>query len=223
LNYRFKLLAFFLCALALLFALNTGYSALITIPRLDAVEAERDRWQRPAEVVQALGIRPGDVVVDFGCGSGYFALKLSAPAGKSGRVLAEDIRRLPLAFLWFRTILKNARNIAVVHGAAADPHLPPQRVNEVLIANTYHELTDSQAILAHLRQSLVSGGRLVVVDRAPKPTNIGTFPLAEHEISAERVENELRRAQFEIVSRQNDFIEKDPDNESWWLIVSRKP
>lgn len=222
-SYRFKLLAFFLCALALLFALNTGYSALSTISRLDAVEAERDQWQHPAEVVQALGIRPGDIVADIGCGSGYFALKLSSPAGKSGRVLAEDIRRLPLAFLWFRTILKNERNIAVVHGAAADPHLPRQRVNEVLIANTYHELTDSQSILAQVRQSLVSGGRLVVVDRAPKPADTGTNRLAEHEISAEHVENELRRAQFEIVSRQSDFIEKDPENESWWLIVARKP
>jgi ubiquinone/menaquinone biosynthesis C-methylase UbiE len=223
LNYRLKLLVFFLGALAVLFLLNTGYSALNTISRLDEVEAERDQWQRPAEVVQALRIQPGDVVVDLGCGSGYFALKLSLPVGKTGRVLAEDIRKLPLAFLWFRTILKNERNITVVQGGPSDPHLPLQRVNEVLIANTYHELTDSQAILAHVRQSLVSGGRLVVVDRAPNPADSGATRLAEHEISAEQVENELRQAKFEIVTWQNDFIEKDPDNESWWLIVARKP
>jgi ubiquinone/menaquinone biosynthesis C-methylase UbiE len=223
LNYRLKLLVFFLGALAVLFLLNTGYSALNTISRLDEVEAERDQWQRPAEVVQALRIQPGDVVVDLGCGSGYFALKLSLPVGKTGGVLAEDIRRLPLAFLWFRTILKNERNITVLHGGPSDPHLPLQRVNEVLIANTYHELTDSQAILEHVRQSLVSGGRLVVVDRAPNPADSGATRLAEHEISAEQVENELRQAKFEIVTRQNDFIEKDPDNESWWLIVARKP
>jgi predicted methyltransferase len=223
LNYRLKLLVFFLCALSLFFLLNTGYSALNTISRLDEVEAERDQWQRPAEVVQALHIRPGEVVVDLGCGSGYFALRLSSPVGKGGRVLAEDIRRLPLVFLWFRTILKNERNITVVHGGPSDQHLPLQRVNEVLIANTYHELTDSQAILAHVRQSLVSGGRLVVVDRAPNPADSGATRLAEHEISAEQVETELRQAKFEIVTRQNDFIEKDPDSESWWLIVARKP
>lgn len=222
-NYRLKLLVFFLCALAVFFLLNTGYSALNTISRLDMVEAERDQWQRPAQVVQALGIRPGDVVVDLGCGSGYFALRLSSPVGKTGRVLAEDIRRLPLAFLWFRTILKNERNVTVVHGGPSDPHLPLQRVNEVLIANTYHELIDSQAILAQVRQALVSGGRLVILDRAPNPADIGATRLAEHEISAGQVENELRQAQFEIVTRQNDFIQKDPENESWWLIVARKP
>ena len=222
-NYRFKLLFFVLCALAIFFLFNTGYSALNTLSRLDQVEAERDQWQRPSEVLQALDIKPGDVVVDLGCGSGYFALRLSPQAGKNGRVLAEDIRRLPLVFLWFRTILNGERNITVIHGDVTDPHLPPERTNEVLIANTYHELTDSQAILAHVRESLMPGGRLVVVDRAPKASDAGASPLAEHENSAEQVENELRRAQFEIVALQNNFIDKDLDNESWWLIVARKP
>ena len=130
---------------------------------------------------------------------------------------------MPLVFLWFRTILKNERNISVIHGDVTDPHLPQDRVNEVLIANTYHELTDSQAILRHVRESLISSGRLVVVDRAPNPADAGASRLAEHEISAQQVETELRRAQFEIVTLQNNFIDKDPDNESWWLIVARKP
>ena len=221
-NYRLKLLLFVLCALFIFVLLNTGYSALNTISRLDQVETERDRWQRPGEVLRALDIKPGDLVVDLGCGSGYFALRLSPQAGKGGRILAEDIRRLPLVFLWFRTILKNDRNITVIHGDVTDPHLPVQRVNEVLIANTYHELTDSQAILRHVRESLISSGRLVVVDRAPNPADTAAS-LAEHEISAEQVEDELRRAHFEIVTLQNNFIDKDPDSESWWLIVARKP
>jgi ubiquinone/menaquinone biosynthesis C-methylase UbiE len=215
LNYRLKLLALFVCAVAVFLLLNTGYSALNTLSRLDEVEAQRDHWQRPTEVVQALNIQPGDVVVDLGCGSGYFALKLSPAAGKGGRVLAEDIRRLALGFLWFRAILKHDGNISVIHGEPTNPHLSSQRVNEVLIANTYHELTDSQTILGHVRQALVSGGRLVVLDRSPKPSPSGVSRLAEHEIPAEQVENDLRHAQFEIVSVENEFIKNDPDNESW--------
>jgi predicted methyltransferase len=223
LNYRLKLLAFFCCALAVFFLFNAGYSALNTLSRLDQIEAQRDQWQRPAQVLQALGVKPGDIVVDLGCGSGYFALKLSSPVGKSGRVLAEDIRRLPLAFLWLRTLLKHEGNITVIHGEPTDPHLPRGRVNEVLIANTYHELADSQSMLMQVRQSLMPGGRVVVLDRSPNGAGIGASGLAEHEISAERVENDLRQAQLEILNRQNVFIEKDPDSEGWWLIVARKP
>jgi ubiquinone/menaquinone biosynthesis C-methylase UbiE len=220
LNYRVKLLAFLLCALVVFFIFNVGYSALNTISRLNAVEAARDQWQRPFDVVRALDLRPGNVVADLGCGSGYFTLRLSSPVGPSGRVIAEDIRRLPLVFLWSRTILK--RNVTIIRGEPDDPHLPV-RVDAVLIANTYHEFADAQSILAHVSQSLIARARLVVVDRAPKPDGVGAKELAVHEVSAERVESELLQAHFEIVSREDHFIEKDPDNETWWLIVARKP
>ncbi len=63
----------------------------------------------------------------------------------------------------------------------------------------------------------------MVVDRAPNSTQRDDDPSAEHEIPAERVESELRAAKFEVTAREDDFIGKDPDNESWWLIVARKP
>jgi ubiquinone/menaquinone biosynthesis C-methylase UbiE len=222
-NYRLKLAFFFLSALAILVVLNAGYSALNTLSRLNVVEAARDQWQRPIDVVQALALRQGDLVVDLGCGSGYFTLKLSAQIGKSGRVIAEDIRRLPLAFLWFRALRKNEHNVSIVYDDPIDPHLPPAMVNGVLVSNTYHELTDPHSILTHAWQSLISGGRLVVVDRAPNPSNVGITENGEHEISAEQVELDLRQARFEILSRQDHFIESDPDRETWWLLIARKP
>lgn len=219
---RLKVYVFVLVALAILFVCDLGYAAFKTISRLDAVEAERDQWQRPSDVIQALDLRPGNVVVDLGCGSGYFTLKLSSPVGDSGRVVAEDIRRLPLMFLWVRAMSRRELNVRIALGEPADPHLPAH-VNAVLISNTYHEFTDSRSILVHVYQSLVPAGQLVVVDREPRPASRASPETAEHEISAEEVEKELRRAKFEIVSRQDHFIENDPDHETWWLIVARKP
>lgn len=221
-SYRLKLLAFCLCALAALLAFNVGYSALNTLSRLDVVEAERDQWQRPAEVIKALELRSGDVVADIGCGSGYFAVRLSPVVGTNGRVFAEDIRRLPLTFLWIRTVQKGDHNVDVMYGDPDDPHLPLGRVNAVLIANTYHEFAQPQPVLKHVFESLVSGGRLVVLDRAPNQADVGVSGLAEHEISAARVEGDLQKAGFNVVSLQDRFIERDPDGESWWIIVARK-
>jgi predicted methyltransferase len=222
-SYRAKVIVFFFSALALFLAAAFAYSTSQTLSRLDQVEAGRDQWQRPAEVLATLNLKSGDSAVDLGCGSGYFSLRLSQPVGSTGRVIAEDIRSLPLIFLWLRTHLKHLGNISIVRGEPADPQLPSASVTAVLIANTYHELTDAQSILSHVKQSLVSGGRLVVVDRAPNPVGNGNTGAAEHEISSERVERELRQAGFELVSRVDRFIPKDPDNESWWLIVARKP
>ena len=225
LSYRVKLVFLLLCAITILFLVDTAYQGLNTLSRLNVVEAERDQWQRPSDVIQALDLKLGNVVVDLGYRSGYFTLKLSAPVGQSGSVLAEDIRRLPLVFLWLRTFQRRQHNVTIVHGEPDDPHLPMYGVNAVLIANTYHEFTDSHAILAHLVRSLVSGGRLVVVDREPRPVEKGSTGTAadHHEVSSEQVESELRHAGFEIVSRQDRFIQNDPLNENWWIITARKP
>ena len=144
------------------------YSAIDTLRQLDVVESERDQWQRPAEVLQALDLRPGNVVVDLGSGAGYFALKLSPIVGKEGQVLAVDVRKLSLSFLWIRALLSQKRNIRVVLSDEDNPHLPSEAVDAVLIANTFHELRDPKVILDHVSRSLRVGGRLVVVDRGPR-------------------------------------------------------
>jgi predicted methyltransferase len=225
LNYRLKLGLFVLCGVTVLFVSDTAYQGLNTLSRLSVVEADRDQWQRPSDVIQALDLKPANVVVDLGCGSGYFTLKMSPAVGGSGKVLAEDIRRLPLVFLWLRTIQKVQHNVSIVHGEPEDPHLPTKGVNAVLIANTYHEFSDSRAILVHVVQSLVSGGHLVVVDREPRPAETGLTGTAveQHEISSQQVEGELIQAGLEMVSRQDNFIQKDAYGESWWLITARKP
>lgn len=222
-SYRLRLLAFALGTLGLLLCLNIAFSALNTIARLDVVEAERDRWQRPTATIQALDLKPGAVVVDLGCGSGYFTLKLGAVVGDGGRVVAEDIRRESLVFLWIRSVLRHERNISIIRGHPNDPHLPP-RVNSVLIVNTYHEFTDSGAMLLHVYRSLLPSGRVVIVDRAPGSDSNSAAEPARHEISADQVESDLRQAKFEVLDRQNHFIDSDsdPDHESWWLIVACK-
>lgn len=219
-SYRIKLLLFFLAAVAVFIVMDVGYSALNTLARLDVVEAQRDLWQRPTDVIKALDLRPGSEVVDLGCGSGYFTLRLSPRVGTRGRVIAEDIRWLPLTFLWVRTVLRRDSNVHIVHGEVSNPDLPNQRVDAVLIVNTFHELADPRPILAHIRDSLVAGGRLVIVDREPKPENIGVTETGDHEIASEVVEADLSSAGFQVIRLQDPFINADPNNETWWMIVA---
>jgi ubiquinone/menaquinone biosynthesis C-methylase UbiE len=222
LDYRFKLLLFLTLALAVAFASYVGYSALNTLNVLDRVEAERDHWQRPAAVIEALNLKDGDTVVDLGCGSGYFTLRLSSPVGEHGRVIGEDIQRLPLLFLRTRAWMKGKHNVSVLMGDADDPRLPAERVNSVLISNTYHEFEDAQGILSHVSKALVPSGMLVIVDRAPPPGDNAKVETGDHEIASQKVVSDLQRANFEVLRRDDQFIETDPQHESWWLIVARK-
>src|SRR5579871_6321417 len=53
--------------------------------------SDRDKRQRPDEVVQAIGVKPGMTVADVGTGVGYMLPHLSAAVGAQGKVLGEDI------------------------------------------------------------------------------------------------------------------------------------
>ena len=53
----------------------------------------RAAWQHPAEVVQALGVRPGDTVADIGAGEGYFLPYLAEAVGPTGTLYVLTKRR----------------------------------------------------------------------------------------------------------------------------------
>jgi ubiquinone/menaquinone biosynthesis C-methylase UbiE len=212
-----RLALFLICAILIVLALNTLYSFANTLNRLDIVESERDRWQRPWDVVRALDLRPGNIVVDLGSGAGYFALKLSPVVGKHGQVLAVDLRKLSLFFLWTRALMRGPRNVEVIVGEEDNPRLPTRAVDAVLICNTYHEISNRGRILDRISRSLRPGGHLVVVDRAPRATEAQH----SHQVSLTVVEGELRHQGFEIVSHDEDFID-GPGEDLWWLVTARK-
>jgi predicted methyltransferase len=216
-NSAWKIALWLIGGLLVLILLNVIGQGLNTLDRLTLVERERDTWQRAPSIIEQLNLRDGSRVVDLGCGAGYFALKLSAAVGASGKVQAVDILRLPLTFLWIRAYRAGFHNLEVVRGEPDDPHVSGP-VDAVLIANTYHELARPGVVLAHLRDALADGGRLVIADRipvkdGPQSTN------AEHAIDPAIVEAELRRDGFDIQSRQDHFLDQ-PEEGPWFLIVA---
>jgi ubiquinone/menaquinone biosynthesis C-methylase UbiE len=124
---------------------------------------ERAAWQRPDEVVDALGLSPGDVVCDVGAGSGYFTLRLARAVGPTGKVFAIDAEPRILDVLRARlaeAALENVVPILAADGAG----LPPAPVDRVLLVNAFHHLSDRVQYLRALAGCLRPGGRIVNVD-----------------------------------------------------------
>ena len=217
-QYRVRIALFLALVVLAIFALGTVYRTANTLRRLEVVEAERDGWQRPGDVVRALDLGAGKTAVDLGCGAGYFALKLSRAVGERGLVVAIDIRRLPLLFLRMRALLEGRHNLRIARGDPDDPRLAAGTADAILIANTFHELRDAGSILAHALRALHPRGRLVIVDPSP----FGADEHGEPHLWPASVEDMLRRSGFEIVARQDRFIERS-DGSVWWLIIAQKP
>ncbi len=153
---------------------------------------------------------PGRPLFCSGCGVGYFSLKLAPKVAEHGTVLAEDILGESLTFLWIRTFLQHQSNIRVIHGNPDDPHLPQGSVDAVLIANSYHEFTKPLAILDHTFRALRSDGRLVVLDRGPRSYHGESreVQMQQYQIDVSIAEDEIRQRGFEIISRDNRFIDR---------------
>ena len=119
---------------------------------------ERDAWQRPDEVMDALGVKAGSVVADVGCGAGYFTFHLAARVGPKGRVYAEDIKEDRLAEIRKRAQKEGVTNIETVSGAEDDPRLPLASVDVVMIVDAYHEMHHYDAMLEAVYRALKRGG-----------------------------------------------------------------
>ena len=129
-----------------------------------------------------------------------------------------DLRRLSLFFLWTRALLRGQHNVHAIVGEERNPRLPTGTVDAVLICNTYHEFSDPVQVIQRVYQSLRPGGNIVVVDRSPRATEADHT----HEVPLTLVEVELRQNGFEIVGQDDHFIDR-PGDDSWWLLVGRKP
>jgi ubiquinone/menaquinone biosynthesis C-methylase UbiE len=156
----------------------------------------RDAWQRPDEIVRALGLRPGATVADLGAGTGYFSRRLAAAVGPDGVVFAVDTEPNLVVHLRARAEREGTANVIPILASAANPRLPPASCDVVLIVDTYHHIDDRLVYLRGLRRVLRSGGRVVVVDWHKRPLPVGPPP--EHKLDRAVVVDEMIRSGFRL-------------------------
>jgi ubiquinone/menaquinone biosynthesis C-methylase UbiE len=189
-------------------------------------EAEREKFERVADIFAAMGARDGAHMADLGSADGFYTLRLAKAVGPTGVAYAVDIDQKMLDRLRERATTENITNIEVILGETADPKLPAERLDAVLIRNAYHEMPEYKGVLAGVKAALKPGGLLVIVEALHDNNREKTREqqVKEHELAPEIVEAELREAGFEILSREELFTTfTRPPPGGFWMIRSRKP
>jgi len=124
----------------------------------------REREEECSTLLKELGLKPGMVVCDMGCGNGFYALKMAEQVGEKGQVLAVDIQPEMLRLLDARAKEAGRTNVKPVLGTLIDPKLPAQGVDLILCVDVYHEFSHPEHMLRAMRQALKPDGRLVLVE-----------------------------------------------------------
>lgn len=191
----------------------------------EASWADRDRWQKPQELIRQLRLPAGGRVADIGCHEGYMTMKLAQTVGPTGKVYAVDINPDKLERLNQNAEERGLKNIEAVLGSEDNPKLPVNELDGVIIVDSYHEMDYHDRILGSIYAALKPGGRLVFCE-----------PLAEERKGASRADQERKhelgiafaledaqRAGFTLVYRADPFLDRTAEKgDMMWLLVMKK-
>lgn len=141
---------------------------------------ERIAWQKPDEVVAALGLAQGAVACDLGAGAGYFTIRMARAVGQGGRVHAIDVEPRLLEILGRRTKEAGVSNVHPMLAKDGEA-VPPEPCDLILIVNAFHHFADGAGTLRRLAAALKPGGRIANVDFHEGELPVGPPP--EHKVS----------------------------------------
>jgi ubiquinone/menaquinone biosynthesis C-methylase UbiE len=163
---------------------------------------DRDLWQRPDQIMDAMAIADASVVADIGAGSGWFTIRLARRVGPRGLVYAQDVQKEMINAISRRVSREGFNNVTPVLGLKDDPRLPAP-VDAVLMVDAYHEIEDRVSMLSSLAKSLKPQGRIGIVDF--RLDGEGPGPEADERVSPDVVVKDAKEAGLRLL-RQETFL-----------------
>ena len=174
-------------------------AAVMTFHGADWLERpSREEEERPDDVIREMGLKEGDVAVDMGCGTGYFARRMAKAVGATGKVYGVDIQPEMLDYLRGLCKKEGIANVEPVLGDEVDPKLPADSIDWMILVDVYHEFQQPAPMLAKMREALKPGGRIALIEYRMLGDTAKHIK-AEHRMSVKQVLAEWNPAGFELV------------------------
>jgi arsenite methyltransferase len=166
-------------------------------------DPERDAYQKPHEVLTALGIKPGEVIADIGAGSGYFTFRLAHHVGTNGKVYAIDVNPAMILHLNRRVRDLNASNVSSILADPDDPLLPERSVNRLFFSNSWHHIENHTKYLSLMKKMLKPGGEIIMIDFHKKELPVG--PPMQMKIAREDLIKQMESNGFRL-AKEHTFL-----------------
>jgi len=140
----------------------------------------KGRFVEPSVVTTHFHLRDGDVIADFGAGSGFFLEVLSRAVGLNGRVYACEIQRDLVEKLGNTARSQGLTNIDPVWCDLEEPggvKIADGALDAVILINTLFQVENKGVTIEEAFRTLRSGGKLIVVDWSESFSGLGPQPM----------------------------------------------
>ena len=185
------------------------------------VQVRGDTAEEVKRLAEVMGWKAGTVAADIGAGDGKYTFAAVERVGAAGKVYATEIDAKKLAELKDEAARRKLGNVIVVESKEGETNLPAACCDAIFLRHVYHHLTKPVEFNASLVRSLKSGGRLAIIDFAPRsglepvegvPSNRGG-----HGIPQKIMIEELTSAGLQVEKIVNDW----PEDSYCVLFVKR--
>lgn len=166
-------------------------------------DPKRDTYQKPQQVMMALGLRPGEVIADIGAGSGYFTFRLAHHVGDKGKVYAVDVSPDMILYINHRIRELNVNNVVSVLADPDDPLLPDLSVNRFFFSESWHHIENQKKYLSLVKRMLKPGGEIVMIDFHKRDLPVG--PPTQMKIAREDLIKQMENNGFRL-TKEHAFL-----------------
>lgn len=175
-----------------------GYQGAAWLERSTRAEEEGAE-----KLVPLLGLKPTDIVADIGAGTGYFSFRIS-PLVPQGKVYAQDIQQEMLDIIAARKAKGEGANIVTVQGGVADPKLPANSIDVILLVDVYHEFSYPREMGQAMVSALKPGGRIALVEYRGEDASV---PIKEfHKMTEAQAKKEMAAVGLTWVSTDSKSL-----------------
>lgn len=154
------------------------------------------------KIIDALGVKEGEVIADLGSGGGYFSCEFARRVGKTGRVYAVDVKERNLSFVERLCEQEGLKNVTFVLARGKQMDLPEGGVDLAFARNTFHHLPEPVSYFENFRRYLRSGGKVAIIEHKPKK-GLSFVALFRHYTPQEVILQKMNEAGYSLVESFN--------------------
>ena len=189
---------------------NLNKSNVFNAKNIEILESDdRKNWQNTQQIIDLIDLKSHYVVIDLGCGSGYFSIPLSR---RVNSVFGIDFQKEMLNYLKQKIEKNKIENIELLLSKADKVPLIKNCSNIILTVNTLHEFEDRNKVILEIYRLIDNNGRLVIIDFKKEKTSFG--PPMEIRISNAQAINLFEKNGFKAI--------KSYDLKYHYLIIFQK-